>query len=240
MHEPPRPDPVPTFAERVHASITFLGPGRLLSGGLSILLVAAGCWWLLRAPAPPVEARLPMTAAAATASSTSPGTASSTTASTSISPPGLVAPDTIVVQAAGAVATPGVYSLPAGARVHELISMAGGVTAEGDPAAIALAVVLVDGERVYVPRVGEIVPVAPAAGTGTGAGPGAVAPTGPLDLNRATAEQLDALPGVGPATAAAIVAHRDRNGPFPSVEGLLDVRGIGPAKLDGLRDLVTV
>jgi competence protein ComEA len=142
------------------------------------------------------------------------------------------------VQAAGAVAAPGVYSLPAGARVHELISMAGGVTADGDPAAIALAVVLVDGERVYVPRLGEIVPIAPVPPPVTGTG--AATPTGPLDLNRATAEQLDGLPGVGPATAAAIVAHRDHNGPFASVEGLLDVRGIGPAKLDGLRDLVTV
>jgi competence protein ComEA len=122
--------------------------------------------------------------------------------------------------------------------VHELISMAGGVTADGDPAAIALAVVLVDGERVYVPRLGEIVPNAPVAPPV--AGTGAATPTGPLDLNRATAEQLDGLPGVGPATAAAIVAYRDRNGPFASVEGLLDVRGIGPAKLDGLRDLVTV
>lgn len=240
MHEPPRPDPAPTFAERVHASITFLGPGRLLSGGLSILLVAAGCWWLLRAPAPPVEARLPLAAGATTESSTIPGAASSTTTATSAGPPSSVAPDTIVVQAAGAVAAPGVYSLPGGARVHELISVAGGVTAEGDPAAISLAVVLVDGQRVYVPRVGEVVPAAPAPAAGAGAGAGAVVPVGPIDLNRATAEQLDALPGVGPATAAAIVAHRDRNGPFASVEGLLDVRGIGPAKLDGLRDLVTV
>lgn len=236
MHEPPRPDPAPTFAERVHASITFLGPGRLLSGGLSILLVAAGCWWLLRAPAPPVEARLPLTAGATTESSTSPDAASSTTTATSIGPPGAVVSETIVVQAAGAVTAPGVYSLPGGARVHELISAAGGVTAEGDPAAISLAIVLVDGQRVYVPHVGEIMPVAPPpAAAGAGAAPG-----GPIDLNRATAEQLDALPGVGPATAAAIVAHRDRNGPFASVEGLLDVRGIGPAKLDGLRDLVTV
>jgi competence protein ComEA len=64
--------------------------------------------------------------------------------------------------------------------------------------------------------------------------------TGPLDLNTATAEQLDTLPGVGPATAAAIVSHRERNGPFATVDGLLDVRGIGPAKLEALRDLVTV
>jgi hypothetical protein len=113
VHEPPRPDPAPTFAERVHASITFLGPGRLLSGGLSILLVAAGCWWLLRAPAPPVEARLPLTAGAATEATTIPDPASTTTTTTG--PPDTTTSGTIVVQAAGAVAAPGVYSLPAGA-----------------------------------------------------------------------------------------------------------------------------
>jgi competence protein ComEA len=67
-----------------------------------------------------------------------------------------------------------------------------------------------------------------------------VTPTGPLDLNTATLEQLDALPGVGPATAKAILAERDKRGRFTSVEDLLDVRGIGPAKLDAIRDLVTV
>ncbi|MGD9701379.1 MAG: helix-hairpin-helix domain-containing protein [Acidimicrobiia bacterium] len=240
MHEPPRPEPAPTITERVHASITFLGPGRLLSAGLSILLVAAGCWWLLRAPAPPVEAQLPFTAGAGAAGGSEAAAApGSATTSTLASPPSSAAPaGTIVVQAAGAVAVPGVYTLPAGSRVHELVAMAGGVTPDGDPAAIALAVVLTDGERVYVPRVGEVVPAAP-AGPAV-AGSGAIAPAGPLDLNRATAEQLDALPGVGPTTAAAIVAHRERNGPFASIDGLLDVRGIGPAKLDALRDLVTV
>ncbi|MEY4174789.1 MAG: hypothetical protein RI900_1954, partial [Actinomycetota bacterium] len=98
------------------------------------------------------------------------------------------------------------------------------------PDAINLAARLLDGQRVYVPRVGEAVP--------PGAGP--EAPSGPLDLNSATEEQLDDLPGVGPATAAAIVAHRDSNGPFGSVDDLGEVRGIGPAKLDALRGLVTV
>jgi competence protein ComEA len=83
--------------------------------------------------------------------------------------------------------------------------------------------------------------VGPDGGAVVGSGGGATAaPSGPIDLNTATAEELDALPGVGPATAAAIVSHRERNGPFTSVDGLLDVRGIGPAKLEALRDLVTV
>ena len=66
------------------------------------------------------------------------------------------------------------------------------------------------------------------------------APAGPVDLNRATAEDLDSLPGVGPSTASAIIAFRDEHGPFGSVDDLLDVRGIGPAKLDAMRSLVTV
>jgi competence protein ComEA len=70
------------------------------------------------------------------------------------------------------------------------------------------------------------------------AGAGAASPAAPVDLNTATAEQLDSLPGVGPATAEAILAHREAHGPFTSVEQLLDVRGIGEAKLESLRDLV--
>jgi competence protein ComEA len=65
-------------------------------------------------------------------------------------------------------------------------------------------------------------------------------PSGPLDVNVATIDELDRLPGVGPATAAAIVAHRDANGPFPTIDAIGDVRGIGPAKLEALRPLVTV
>ena len=64
-------------------------------------------------------------------------------------------------------------------------------------------------------------------------------PTGPIDLNRATADDLDRLPGIGPSTAQAIVDYRDQHGPFGSVDDLLDVRGIGPAKLDAIRELVT-
>jgi competence protein ComEA len=83
---------------------------------------------------------------------------------------------------------------------------------------------------VYVPAVGEAV-------TGDTA---VSAPPAPLDLNQATVEQLDDLPGVGPATAQAIVDYRSRHGPLVSVDDLLEVRGIGPAKLDAFRDLVTV
>lgn len=222
MAEPPRPLPRPTYAERAGAALAFVGVGRVVTVAVSVLLVAAGSWWLLHSPAPPVERSLPVA-----------GADPATDDSSALAPPTALAPPaTIVVQAAGAVRAPGVYRLPDGARVEALIAAAGGATEGADPDALPLAAVLADGQRVYVPMLGEIPPEAQAAAAG--------APPGPVDLNRATAEQLDELPGVGPATAAAIVEHRERNGPFASVEALLDVTGIGPAKLDGLRDLVTV
>ena len=98
-----------------------------------------------------------------------------------------------------------------------------------------LAAKVNDGERVYVPVVGEPLPAA------SGGGGAAVAKdAGPVDLNTATESELDALPGIGPATATAIIAHRDRHGAFTSVDQLLEVRGIGPAKLEQLEGLVTV
>jgi competence protein ComEA len=142
----------------------------------------------------------------------------------------------IVVHVAGAVAEPGVYELPAGSRVGGAIDSAGGPSRRADPAALNLAAPLSDGERVYVPKVGEAVPVTAVQNAPTGS----AARAGPIDLNRASAEQLDTLPGIGPATAAAIVDHREQNGPFARVDDLEAVRGIGPAKLEAIRDLVAV
>ena len=148
----------------------------------------------------------------------------------------------IVVHAAGAVARPGLQRLAVGARVADLLDVAGGPTPDADLDRLNLAAPLADGQRLYVPRLGETTPapVSPEGGGGAvGSGDATGGAAGPIDLNTATAEQLDALPGIGPATSAAIVDHRERNGPFGSVDDLLDVRGIGPAKLEGLRDLVT-
>jgi len=174
-------------------------------------LVVVG-WLLLREPAPPPEASIPRAAPALT----------STTAAA-----------TVVVHAAGAVRRPGIYTLPAGGRVADLLAMAGGATSDADLDRVNLAAKVVDGSQIYVPRRGESAP----AGAGNG---GAVAVSGPLDLNTATVEQLDELPGIGPTTAKAIVDTRERMGGFHSVDDLLEVRGIGPAKLDAIRDLVTV
>jgi competence protein ComEA len=120
--------------------------------------------------------------------------------------------------------------------VHVAIAAAGGALPEATPGALNLAAPVRDGERVYVPVAGEAVP-APAAVTPA---PVSSGPAGPLDLNQATVAELDDLPGVGPATAQAIVDHRQQNGPFASVDDLESVRGIGPAKLQAIRDLVRV
>ncbi|MFM8848121.1 MAG: helix-hairpin-helix domain-containing protein [Actinomycetota bacterium] len=114
----------------------------------------------------------------------------------------------------------------------DAIDAAGGVAFGADADAINLAAKVTDGQRVYVPAVGEAVvsdQQTPASG-----------PTLPIDLNAATAADLDVLPGVGPATAAAIVRAREAKGGFTSVDDLLDVPGIGEAKLEALRGLVRV
>jgi competence protein ComEA len=134
---------------------------------------------------------------------------------------------------AGAVARPGVLHLPASARVVDAIEAAGGAALDADTDRVNLAAPLVDGGRIHIPRVGEV-------GVPPDAGPGASQPAGPVDINTADETQLEALPGVGPATASAIVEHRERHGPFASVEALGDVAGIGDAKLAQLRDLVRV
>jgi competence protein ComEA len=230
-----RPPPATTWRDRVHGLLVGARPSRLLTAAGAVLLVVTAAWWLLRAPAPPVEAGLPMAGAATAPAPTVPVTTPADVAGPSSTAP----PATVVVQAAGALALPGVYRLDDGARVADLVAEAGGPTPEADLDAVALASKLVDGQRVYVPRVGEAVPAAVGADPGA-VGQAAPSASSPLDLNTATAAQLDGLPTVGPATAAAIVAHRERNGPFLSVEALLEVRGIGPARLDELRPLVRV
>ena len=149
-------------------------------------------------------------------------------------------PTEIVVHVAGSVVHPGVVHLPIGARVVDAVAAAGGALPEADGNAINLAAALRDGARVYVPRVGEQVPPIAEPAAEPAGEPSSSSLAGPIDLNTATAAQLDALPGVGPSTAAAIIAYRDQHGPFQAVDELGGVRGIGPAKLDALRGQVTV
>jgi competence protein ComEA len=145
----------------------------------------------------------------------------------------------VVVQVAGAVELPGVYHLADGSRVTDLITAAGGPAADADLQAMALASRLTDGQRVQVPHQGEVLP-STATGGAAAAAAGGTVPASPVDLNAASEADLDALPGVGPTTARAIVAYREAHGPFHQVDDLTDVQGIGPARLDALRELVKV
>ncbi len=147
----------------------------------------------------------------------------------------------LVVHVAGAVLRPGLVEVPDGSRGADALAAAGASRAEADLTRLNLAERLTDGARLYVPAQGEVAPppvlVVGSGASGTG---GAGSAPGPIDVNTATEQQLDGLPGVGPATAAAIVAYRQVKGRFTSVEGLAEVRGIGPAKLEALRPLIRV
>ncbi|HSL59703.1 MAG TPA: helix-hairpin-helix domain-containing protein [Acidimicrobiales bacterium] len=184
------------------------------------VLVAVG-WWSGRSAGPDPAVALPW----------------ASTTSTAPPPPPPAAP--VLVHAAGAVAAPGVYQLAPGSRVGDLLAAAGGPRADADLDRVNLAAPVADGDRVWVPAQGD--DDAPVVVGPTGPPPaasGAVA--GPVDINTATVDELDALPGVGPATAAAIVEHRERVGRFASVDDLIAVRGIGEAKLAALRDQAVV
>ena len=155
----------------------------------------------------------------------------------------------VIVHVSGAVTAPGVFELPAGSRVDDAVEAAGGLTEAADLAAVNLARLLVDGEQIHIPEPGETPPVT-AAGPGEGGGTGGGEATGggstsagdggQIDINTATAAQLEELPGVGPAIAQRIVEHRELNGPFTSVDDLQEVSGIGPATLEKMRDRATV
>jgi competence protein ComEA len=149
-------------------------------------------------------------------------------------------PQAAVVHVAGAVRNPGVYRLTAGARVQDAVERAGGPRRGGDVNAINLAAKVVDGQQVVVPSRGAGAAAAPAAGEGAGGGVAAAGgPAGPpISLNSATADQLDTLDGIGPATAAKIIAWRTQHGGFRSVADLGQVPGIGPKKLAAIKDRV--
>jgi competence protein ComEA len=236
--EPADPGPPPSPAEaaeqpesfgrhRAPAPTVRWSPGRggarslwLAALGAAVLLVA---WtWFDRPTVEPIvdgAAASPSVSAAPPAATPSVGEVSNTTPA-------------VVVAVVGLVARPGLVTLPAGARVADAVEAAGGLLPAADPAMVNLAAVVSDGQQIAVGLPGA--PAAPAGGAGSPSAGGKV------DLNAATAADLDALPGIGPVLAERIVDHRADHGPFRSVDELDDVPGIGPAIFGELVDLVVV
>jgi competence protein ComEA len=186
--------------------------------GLMVVLVAvlggAGLWYARSLPKP------------VTIAESGPGAAQAVVSPTS-------SPAMLIVDVAGAVRTPGVYEFAEGERVVDAIERAGGPRPKADLSLLNLAAPLVDGTQILVPKIGPAV-------TGV---PGETAPgsaTGLININTASATELETLSGIGEVLAATIVEYRTQNGPFASVDDLLDVSGIGPATLEEIRDQVTV
>lgn len=232
---PPRPLPPRGAVTVVGEWLRWIGTARLIASAVSVVIVVGGAVWLLRAPAPPTEAGIPLAQGSVPAVTLAPPPA----AALVTTEPAL--PISLTVHVAGAVTSSGVYELAPSARVIDAVTAAGGPVEDADLDALNLAAPLIDGERVYVPHIGEVDPAAVPSGVGPASGGSGVdADRGPVNLNTATVDDLESLPGVGPATAAAIVDDRTRNGPFASVDDLERVPGIGPAKLAALRDQVTL
>jgi competence protein ComEA len=186
--------------------------------GLIVVLVAvlggAGLWYARSLPKPVTIAEAGPGAPQQASSSPSPAA-------------------TLIVDVAGAVHRPGVYEFVEGDRVIDAIERAGGPMPKADLSLLNLAAPLADGTQILVPKSGP-----PGAVVPGGAPPGSSG--GLVNINTASATELETLSGIGEVLAATIVEYRDQNGPFASVEDLMDVSGIGPATLDEIRDQVTV
>jgi competence protein ComEA len=185
--------------------------------GLIVVLVAvlggAGLWYTRSLPKP------------VTIAEAGPGAAQQVSASPS---PAVV----LIVDVAGAVHQPGVYEFAEGDRVIDAIERAGGPIPKADLSLLNLAAPLTDGTQILVPKSGP--PGAVPGGTASGSS------TGLININTASATELEGLSGIGEVLAATIIEYRDQNGPFATIDDLMDVSGIGPATLEEIRDQVTV
>ena len=247
---PPPPFVLPPGGPGSWVRALLAGAGRQrVAVGLLVLvaLAGAGVVWVRATPrlaggsgsGAPVDQTLPRAAPDSGAGAASDPSGAASGAATDPSLAGGAAGQ-VAVHVTGRVRRPGLVRLPAGSRVQDAIRAAGGATAGADLDAVNLARKLTDGEQVRVPAPGDPAPAPPlgAAGPGAAGGPGAT-PSAPLDLNTASVEQLDTLPGVGEVTAGRIVAYRSAH-PFTAVDELLEVPGIGQRRYDQLKDLVTV
>jgi competence protein ComEA len=151
-------------------------------------------------------------------------------------PPGPAVPPTVVVQVAGAVVTPGLYTLPRGSRIQQAVEAAGGILSTADMQRVNLAAPVEDGERVDIPAA-QPQPTSAAMPTGQASSPARQTPTVPpiVNVNTASLEELQLLPGIGPSLAEEIVRHRQRYGPFRAVDDLHAVPGIGPKRIEEIR-----
>ncbi|KQQ51414.1 hypothetical protein ASF68_02875 [Plantibacter sp. Leaf314] len=165
---------------------------------------------------------------------------SADTGSAPASSAGATAPSTttgeLYVHVLGAVAAPGVYRLPGGSRAFDAVASAGGLLPDADTTAVNLARFVNDGEQLYVPVIGEV----PTGGAVNGAGAGSPSGGQLVNVNSASASELTALPRIGEALAERIVAWREANGPFATLDDLSAVEGIGTKTLEGLRAAATV
>lgn len=221
-------------------------PRGVAVGSLVVALLVGFLGWRFLARPSPIEDRMPVAGGGA-ASAAGGSAAGSDTGSGSGSPdaragvgnePGDRSGQPLTVHVAGSVLEAGLVELPAGSRVADAVESAGGIAPDADLERVNLAAVVPDGARIFIPAQGQDVPAELSVGN---AGPrGEPTAEQPLDINTADAAALEELPGVGPATASAILEHRSEKGRFASVDALLDVRGIGEAKLESMRDLVTV
>lgn len=147
----------------------------------------------------------------------------------------------VYVDVDGAVVTPGVYRLREGARVAQAIDAAGGLTPEADVAGLNRASKVVDGQKIYVPHVGEQQTVDVVAGSGPGeASAGASVASDLVNINTANASELQTLSGVGPSMAQSIIDERTQNGPFTSIDDLMRVSGIGEKKFAKIKDCICI
>lgn len=231
--------------------------GRGLSGQhILVVFAAVGClacltaWWVVSArpsEVTPISASAPQASASSSpaqspgaaqspGSAKSPGAAQSpgTASASGVQPAAANAPgEEVVVDVSGKVREPGIVTLPVGSRVADAVDSAGGARRGAELDTLNLARVLVDGEQI-------LVGVPPVAAAGSPSDPAGGVPDAKVNLNTATQEQLETLPGIGPVTATAIMDWRTEHGRFSSVDELLEIDGIGDATLADVRDLVTV